>query len=162
MTVISWLWGPFRSDTAHLTSSPCAEWALCSASSPTPNPFIVVQAKYQNAVSVSGLVTFIGAHRYVRSLNSWVDACDYSMGSPKLTGVPFDDACRYMDWPLTAPLLSIEILSMNLSDAKFSSKARTLGLGPALVIVFVYDGELVVTVDLTPRWLCWLVSMASF
>ena len=93
----------------------------------------------------------------------WVDACDYSMGSPKLTGVPFDDACRYMDWPLTAPLLSIEILSlMNLSDAKFSSKARTLGLGPALMIVSVYDGELVVTVDLTPRWLCWLVSMASF
>ena len=51
---------------------------------------------------------------------------------------------------------------MNLSDAKFSSKARTLGLGPALMIVSVYDGELVVTVDLTPRWLCWLVSMASF
>ena len=85
------------------------------------------------------------------------------MGSPKLTGVPFDDACRYMDWPLTAPLLSIEILSlMNLSDAKFSSKARTLGLGPALMIVSVYDGELVVTVDLTARWLCWLVSIASF
>ena len=85
------------------------------------------------------------------------------MGSPKLTGVPFDDACRYIDWLLTASLLPIEILSlMNLSDAKFSSKARTLGLGPALMIVFVYDGELVVTVDLTPRWLCWLVSMASF
>ena len=114
-------------------------------------------------MSVSGLVTFIAAYRYVRSLNSWVDACDYSMGSPKLTGVPFDDACRYKDWALTAPLLSIEILSlMNLSDAKFSSKARTLGLGPALMIVSVYDGELVVTVDLTPRWLCWLVSMASF
>ena len=30
-----------------------------------------------------------------------------------------------------------------------------------MVIVFVYDGELVVTVDLSPRWLCWLVSMAS-
>ena len=85
------------------------------------------------------------------------------MGSPKLTGVPFDDACLYMDWPLTAPLLSIEILSlMNLSDAKFSSKARTLGLGPALMIVSVYDGELVVTVDLTTRWLCWFVSIASF
>jgi bacteriorhodopsin len=83
------------------------------------------------------------------------------MGSPKLTGVPFDDACRYMDWPLTAPLLSIEILSlMNLSDAKFSRKARTLGLGPALMIVSVYYGELVVTFDLTPRWLRWLVSMA--
>ena len=99
----------------------------------------------------------------MKSLSSWVDACDYSMGSPNLTGVPFDDACRYMDWPLTARLLSMEILSlMNLSDAKLSSNVRTLGLGPALMIVSVYDGELVVTVDLTPRWLCWLVSMASF
>ena len=161
MTVNSWLWGTFRSDTAHLTSFPCAELVLCSASSPTPNCSSLF-AKYQNA-SVSGLVTVVAGYRYVRSFNSWVDACVYSMGSPKLTGVPFDDACRYMDWPLTAPLLSIEILSlMNLSDAKFSSKARTLGLGPALMIVSVYDGELVVTVDLTPRWLCWLVSMASF
>ena len=114
-------------------------------------------------MSVSGLATFIAAYRHVKSFNSWVDACDYSMGSPKLTGAPFDNACCYMDWPLTAPLLSIEILSvMNLSDAKFSSKARTLGLGPALMIVSAYDGELVVTVDLSPRWFCWLVSMASF
>ena len=86
-----------------------------------------------------------------------------TLGSPKLTGVPFDDACRYMDWPLIAPLLSLEILLlMNLSDAKFSSKAWTLELGPALMIVPVCDGVLVVTVDLTPRWLCWLVSIASF
>ena len=30
------------------------------------------------------------------------------------------------------------------------------------MIVSVYDGQLVVTVELTPCWLCWLVSMASF
>ena len=47
---------------------------------------------------------------------------------------------------------------MNLSDATFSSKARTLGLVAALMIVSVYDGELVVTVDFTRRWLCWLVD----
>ena len=29
---------------------------------------------------------------------------------PKLTGVPFNDAYRYMDWLLTVPLLLIEIL----------------------------------------------------
>ena len=47
-----------------------------------------VQAKYQSAVIVSGLVTFIAAYRYVRIFNSSVDACDYSTGSPKLTSVP--------------------------------------------------------------------------
>ena len=51
-------------------------------------PSFAVQGKYQSAVIVSGLVTFIAAYRYVRIFNSSVDACDYLTGSPKLTSVP--------------------------------------------------------------------------
>ena len=81
----------------------------------------------------------------------------------KLTGVPFNDACRYMDWPLTVPLLLIEILSvMKLSVAEFSSKSRTLGLGSAWLIVSGYFGEFVVTGDLTPRWAFWVLPLAFF
>merc|ERR1712141_259339 len=79
------------------------------------------------------------------------------------TGVPFNDAYRYMDWLLTVPLLLIEILLvMKLSDEEFSSKAWVLGVGSALMIVSGYYGELVVTGDLTPRWLCWFLSMSFF
>merc|ERR1712107_356166 len=82
---------------------------------------------------------------------------------PKLTGVPFNDAYRYMDWLLTVPLLLIEILLvMKLDGADFISRAWTLGFGSALMIVSGYYGELVVTGDLTPRWLCWFASMAFF
>merc|ERR1712217_548152 len=82
---------------------------------------------------------------------------------PKLTGVPFNDAYRYMDWLLTVPLLLIEILLvMKLDAATYSTKAWTLGLGSALMIVSGYYGELVVTGDLTPRWFCWFLSMAFF
>merc|ERR1711884_923409 len=85
------------------------------------------------------------------------------MKNPTLTGVPFNDAYRYMDWLLTVPLLLIEILLvMKLDEETFNSKAWTLGLGSALMIVSGYYGELVVTGDLTPRWLCWKVSMAFF
>ena len=85
------------------------------------------------------------------------------MSAPKLTGVPFNDAYRYMDWLLTVPLLLIEILLvMKLPAAEFSSKAWSLGLGSALMIVSGYYGELVVTGDLTPRWMCWFISMAFF
>merc|ERR1712232_521962 len=67
------------------------------------------------------------------------------------------------DWLLTVPLLLIEILLvMNLSPEEYSSKAWTLGLGSALMIVSGYYGELVITGDLTPRWICWFVSMAFF
>merc|ERR1711933_391827 len=85
------------------------------------------------------------------------------MKNPTLTGVPFNDAYRYMDWLLTVPLLLIEILLvMKLDEATFSSKAWVLGVGSALMIVSGYYGELVITGDLTPRWVCWFASMAFF
>jgi bacteriorhodopsin len=116
-------------------------------------------------VLISGLVTFIAAYHYIRIFNSWVEAYHYSVdkADPELTGVPFNDAYRYMDWLLTVPLLLIEILLvMKLSDADYSSKAWNLGVGSALMIVSGYYGELTVTGDLTPRWICWLISMMFF
>ena len=132
-----------------------------------------VQDKYKSAVFISGLVTFIAAYHYIRIFNSWVDAYQYSAGhveggalemmAPKMTGIPFNDAYRYMDWLLTVPLLLIEILLvMKLDEESFNSKAWVLGLGSALMIVSGYYGELVVTGDLTPRWACWFLSMAFF
>merc|ERR1712060_685589 len=87
-----------------------------------------VQDRYKSAVCISGLVTFIAAYHYFRIFNSWVEAYHYSPGTgPQLTGVPFNDAYRYMDWLLTVPLLLIEILLvMKLSDQEYNSKAKTL------------------------------------
>merc|ERR1711866_11097 len=126
-----------------------------------------VKDEYKSAVIISGLVTFIAAYHYIRIFNSWVDAYSYEGvkqgDGPTLTGVPFNDAYRYMDWLLTVPLLLIEILLvMKLDAATFSSKAWVLGVGSALMIVSGYYGELVVTGDLTPRWVCWFASMAFF
>jgi len=124
-----------------------------------------VKAQYQSAVLISGLVTFIAAYHYIRIFNSWVEAYHYSVGKvdPVLTGVPFNDAYRYMDWLLTVPLLLIEILLvMKLSDEDYATKAKTLGVGSALMIVSGYYGELTVTGNLTPRWICWFVSMIFF
>lgn len=132
-----------------------------------------VQDKYKSAVLISGLVTFIAAYHYFRIFNSWVAAYEYSSttvkdgametSAPQLTGVPFNDAYRYMDWLLTVPLLLIEILLvMKLPEEQYNSKAWSLGLSSALMIVTGYYGELVVTGDLTPRWICWFISMAFF
>merc|ERR1712097_179724 len=67
-----------------------------------------VHDKYKSAVVISGLVTFNAAYHYIRIFNSWVDAYHYSAGhmneggwmdlsAPELTGIPFNDAYRYMD-----------------------------------------------------------------
>merc|ERR1719163_1844824 len=124
-----------------------------------------VKDRYKSAVLISGLVTFIAAYHYIRIFNSWVEAYHYSAGveDPALTGVPFNDAYRYMDWLLTVPLLLIEILLvMKLEPAVYSKKARVLGWGAALMIVSGYYGELTISGDLTPRWNCWYASMAFF
>merc|ERR1712124_45892 len=124
-----------------------------------------VRDQFRSAVLISGLVTFIAAYHYMRIFNSWVEAYKYSAGKPgpELTGVPFNDAYRYMDWLLTVPLLLIEILLvMNLDEATYNAKAWTLGLGSALMIVSGYYGELTITGDLTPRWMCWFISMCFF
>ena len=84
-----------------------------------------LNAKYQTAVIISGLVTFIAAYHYMRIFNSWTEAYHYSLDypNPQLTGVPFNDAYRYMDWLLTVPMLLMEIvLVMKLSSEEASQK----------------------------------------
>jgi len=124
-----------------------------------------VKDQYKSAVIISGLVTFIAAYHYFRIFNSWVGAYQYNLTEPdpSVTGIPFNDAYRYMDWLLTVPLLLIEILLVMKLDADvFSQKAWTLGFGSALMIVSGYYGELTVTGDMTSRWVCWFVSMIFF
>merc|ERR1711871_1014144 len=164
------------SDLQYQAVYNCLSFALASMMATTMYLWFrstAVTDKYKSALVISGLVTFIAAYHYIRIFNSWVDAYHYSAGkveggalnieAPALTGVPFNDAYRYIDWLLTVHLLLIEILLvMKLDDQTFSSKAWTLGLGSALMIVSGYYGELVVTGDLTPRWMCWFVSMGFF
>merc|ERR1711862_686873 len=117
-----------------------------------------VNAKYQSAVIISGLVTFIAAYHYFRIFNSWVEAYTYEnlphgATDPAKTGVPFNDAYRCMDWLLTVPLLLMEIvLVMNLPESEASKKCMTLGVSSALMIIVGYPGELIVEGPLATRW----------
>jgi len=109
-------------------------------------------------------VTFIAAYHYYRIFNSWTEAYAWGAdGSLSETGVPFNDAYRYMDWLLTVPLLLIEIiLVMKLSAEETMSKATTLGASAALMIVLGYPGELVIDGNLGTRWVCWTLAMVPF
>merc|ERR1711941_53627 len=120
-----------------------------------------IAPRYQTAVLISGLVTFIAAYHYIRIFNSWVEAYEYpSAGGratigengaypdPKLTGVPFNDAYRYMDWLLTVPLLLMEIiLTMKMSPAESSAYCKQLGVASAAMIAVGYPGELVTVIS---------------
>merc|ERR1712071_178400 len=125
-----------------------------------------VAPKFQTPVIISGLVTFIAAYHYMRIFNSWVGAYEYnlSVANPQLTGVPFNDAYRYMDWLLTVPMLLMEIvLVMNLTKEEASQKCWTLGSAAALMIVLGYPGEQIIEQnELGTRWFYWALAMVPF
>merc|ERR1740138_676551 len=109
-----------------------------------------IAEEYKTALAITGLVTFIAFYHYVRIFNSWVDAYEFPKGgagedaAPSLTGVPFNDAYRYMDWLLTVPLLLMELVLVMKFDAKEAQqKSATLGAAAALMILLGYPGELI-------------------
>merc|ERR1719238_453632 len=156
-----------------------------------------VTERYKTALIISGMVTFIAAYHYIRIFNSWVEAYVYPMGAhgvldedhtfhrfpghysavpmgyhnpgnPKLTGTPFNDAYRYMDWLLTVPLLLMELVFvMNLktedgqpdtaNTIKFSS---LLGGLAGLMVILGYPGEVAESVAV--RWIFWALAMIPF
>lgn len=124
-----------------------------------------VRDNLRSAVLISRMVTFIVAYHYMHIFNSWMEGYRYTLGAtdPALTGMPFNDAYRYINWLLTVPLLLIEtLLVMRLSLEEHEGKSKALGVSSVLMIVSGYYGVLVITGDLTPRWMCWFISMVFF
>merc|ERR1712193_396260 len=99
-----------------------------------------VSEQYKAALTITGLVTFIAAYHYLRIFDSWVAAYEYpaapdgKIGDPVISGTPFNDAYRYMDWLLTVPLL----------------------------IIIGYPGELIVEGDLSQRLNYFYGAMVPF
>jgi len=132
-----------------------------------------IDEKYKSALVITGLVTFIAAYHYLRIFNSWTEAYKYeplenssdlNVQGLMVTGQPFNDAYRYMDWLLTVPLLLIEIvLVMDLSEEETSEKSWKLGSAAALMIIVGYPGELILEADqLKTRWVYWALAMIPF
>lgn len=115
-----------------------------------------------------GLVTFIAAYHYLRIFNSWTEAYEFpsstdgTIGDPSITGKPFNDAYRYMDWLLTVPLLLIEIVfCLKISDEEMSALATKLGVAAGAMIILGYPGELVLEGG-SIRWTYWTLAMIPF
>merc|ERR1712070_1265855 len=133
--------------------------------------------RYKAALCFTGLVTFIAMYHYFRIFDSFNAAytpcevqedgainynkCDPAKYGYSPTGIPFNDAYRYVDWFLTVPLLLIEIvLVMRLSETETFQRCCTLGVSSALMIANGYPGE--ITGEPGTRWFFWFLSMLPF
>jgi bacteriorhodopsin len=122
---------------------------------------------YRTALTITGIVTLIATYHYFRIFNSWTEAFEVKSnhhGSGyhvSLTGAPFNDAYRYVDWLLTVPLLLIElILVMKLPADQTSKLSWNLGTASAVMVALGYPGE--IQDDLGVRWFWWFLSMIPF
>ena len=123
-----------------------------------------VNDAYKQAITITGLVTFIALYHYWRIYESWNAAYDIDLVAGTIAAsatYAFNEAYRYVDWLLTVPLLLIElILVMRLSRRETLSKGIRLPLLAALMIILGYPGEIAQSDG--QRWLWGLLSMIPF
>jgi bacteriorhodopsin len=117
--------------------------------------------RFRPAMIMSSLVVAIAGYHYFRIFNSWHDAFRLENGTYVLTGLPFNDAYRYVDWFLTVPLLCAELVSvMNLKPGVRGPLMGKLVVAAALMIGLGYPGE--IATDTTTRTIWAVLSTIPF
>lgn len=120
-----------------------------------------VGQKYRIALLVSGIVVSIAGYHYFRIFNSWEAAYSLQNGVYTLTGEPFNDAYRYVDWLLTVPLLLVEAVAvLALPGIEANPLLIKLALASAVMIATGYPGE--ISSDMTTRLVWGAVSTVPF
>ncbi len=120
-----------------------------------------VAPKYRPAMLITALVPAIACYHYFRIYDSFGASYTLSDGSYIPSGIPFNDAYRYMDWLLTVPLLVIELVAvLGLATAVTRRLSTKLAVAAALMIALGYPGEISST--LGTQWLFWILSMIPF
>jgi bacteriorhodopsin len=95
-----------------------------------------VGPKYRLALLVSAIVVSIAGYHYFRIFGSWDEAYSLQNGVYTLTGAPFNDAYRYVDWLLTVPLLLVETVAVLALSGK-ESKPLLIKLVVAAILMIV-------------------------
>lgn len=117
--------------------------------------------KYSGALTISALIVFIAGYHYFRISESWAGAYQLVGGVYEPTGMPFNDAYRYVDWLLTVPLLVAElIVVLKLPKGKSGSLITKLVIAATLMIITGYPGE--ITNDVTTRAIWGFISTIPF
>ena len=101
-----------------------------------------VSSKYRPALIMSSLVVAIAGYHYFRIFQSWHEAYALRDGMYVASGVPFNDAYRYVDWLLTVPLLVAELVAVLALDRSVRGKLTgKLAIAAVAMIGLGYPGE---------------------
>lgn len=120
-----------------------------------------IAPKYRPAVWISAVIVAVAAYHYFRIFESWNAAYELADGAINATGVPFNEAYRYMDWLVTVPLLIAElVIVLGLPRERRRSLLLRLIPAAALMIALGYPGEL--TTEIVPKAIWGTLSSIPF
>jgi bacteriorhodopsin len=109
--------------------------------------------KYRPAMIMSSLVVIIAGYHYVRIFDNWRDAYVLRDGAYAASGIPFNDAYRYVDWLLTVPLLVAELVAVLALEPAVRGPLMTKLVGAAVaMIVLGYPGEIAEDMTVRGAW----------
>ena len=118
---------------------------------------------HRTAITLGTLVMAIADYHYVRIFNSWVSAYGHMPvnGHYLATGVPFNEAYRYVDWLLTVPLLLAELVAvLELGSKRSRPLMVKLVVASVFMVALGYPGQ-ISPVHSTARTL-WAVASTVF
>lgn len=115
--------------------------------------------QYRSAMIMSALVVAVAGYHYFRIFESWSAAYTLQDGIYVATGVPFNDAYRYIDWLLTVPLLVAELIFV-INPRNRGKLTFTLATAAALMVILGYPGE--ISADNGTRALWGFISTLPF
>jgi len=102
---------------------------------------------------MSAVVVLIAGYHYTRIFNGWGESFRLEAGVYKPTGVPFNDAYRYVDWLLTVPLLCAELVAvLRLKPATRGPLMAKLVIAAVLMIALGYPGEVATSMMARGVW----------
>ncbi len=104
-----------------------------------------ITRKNQTALNLTTLVVLIAGYHYFRIFNSWNESFHYvnSTGMYVMSGTPFNEGYRYVDWLLTVPLLLAELITvLRLKAAVSRSLIIKLSVASTVMIGLGCPGEL--------------------
>lgn len=99
--------------------------------------------KHRTAITLGTLVMAIADYHYFRIFNSWVAAYHIVGGRYLPTGIPFNEAYRYVDWLLTVPLLLAELVAvLELGSKRSRPLMVKLVVASVFMIALGYPGQI--------------------
>lgn len=115
--------------------------------------------QYRAAMIMSAIVVAVAGYHYLRIFESWQAAYTLQNGVYVASGIPFNDAYRYIDWLLTVPLLVAELVYV-INPRNRGRLTFTLATAAALMVILGYPGE--VAADTGTRALWGFISTLPF